>query len=90
MVVLGRVFFSVGAQKEWLLVALDRLLSYTVMIVWELAWADSVLVVLGECLSYKVVCISRFDCTYTFYTCKGKKNEKLKKSISEETKGQMK
>ena len=27
--------------------------------------------------------------TYTFYTCKGKKNEKLKKSISEETKGQM-
>ena len=28
--------------------------------------------------------------TYTFYTCKGKKNEKLKKSISEETKGRMK
>ena len=24
--------------------------------------------------------------TYTFYTCKGKKNEKLKISISEETK----
>ena len=28
--------------------------------------------------------------TYTFYTYKGQKNEKLKKSISEETKGQMK
>ena len=28
--------------------------------------------------------------TYTFYTCKGKKNEKLKKSISEDTKGRMK
>ena len=28
--------------------------------------------------------------TYTFYTCKGKTNEKLKKSISEETKGRMK
>ena len=28
--------------------------------------------------------------TYIFYTCKGKKNEKLKKSISQETKGQMK
>ena len=27
--------------------------------------------------------------TYTFYTCKGKKNEKLKKSISEDTKGRM-
>ena len=28
--------------------------------------------------------------TYTFYKCKGKKNQKLKKSISEETKGLMK
>ena len=28
--------------------------------------------------------------TYTFYTCKGKKNEKLKKSISEDTKRRMK
>ena len=28
--------------------------------------------------------------TYTFYMCKGKKNEKLKKSISEDTKGRMK
>ena len=27
--------------------------------------------------------------TYSFYTCKGKKNEKLKKSISEETKERM-
>ena len=68
---------------------LVRWLSYTVMIVWELAWVDSVLVVLGKWLSYKGGDISRFDCTYTFYTCKGKKNEKLKKSISEETKGRM-
>ena len=28
--------------------------------------------------------------TYNFYTRKGKKNEKLKKSISKETKGRMK
>ena len=28
--------------------------------------------------------------TYNFYICKGKKNEKLKKSISEEAKGRMK
>ena len=28
--------------------------------------------------------------TYTFFTCKGEKNEKLKKSISQETKGRMK
>ena len=84
-----QVFFSFGAQKEWLLVVLVRWLSYTVMIVWELAWVDSVLVVLGKWLSYKGGRISRFDCTYTFYTCKGKKTEKLKKSISEETKGWM-
>ena len=29
-----------GGQKKWLLVALDRWLSYAVTIVWELAWAD--------------------------------------------------
>ena len=27
--------------------------------------------------------------TYTFYICKGKKNEKLKKSISKKTKGRI-
>ena len=27
--------------------------------------------------------------TYTFFTCKGEKNEKLKKSISQETKGRI-
>ena len=28
--------------------------------------------------------------TYTFDTCKGEKNEKMKKSMSDETKGRMK
>ena len=32
---------------------LDRWLSYTVMIVWEFAWADSALVILDEWLSFK-------------------------------------
>ena len=47
VVVLDR-FFSFGEQKKWLLVALDSWLSYTVTIVWELARADLVLVVLDE------------------------------------------
>ena len=41
-------FFPFGGQKKWLLVTLGRWLSYTVTIVWELAWADSALVVLDE------------------------------------------
>ena len=45
-VVLDRFFFDFMRQKKWLLVALDRWLSYTVTIVWEFAWADSALVVL--------------------------------------------
>ena len=28
-------YFSFGGQKKWLLVALDRWSSYTVMIVWD-------------------------------------------------------
>ena len=47
VVVLDR-FFSFGEQKKWLLVALGSWLSYAVMIVWELARADLVLVVLDE------------------------------------------
>ena len=47
VVVLNRTF-SLEGQKKWLLVALDRWSSYTVTIVWELAWADSVLVILGK------------------------------------------
>ena len=34
---------------------------YTVMLVWELAWADSALVAVGKCLSYRGGGISRFD-----------------------------
>ena len=60
-VVLHR-FFSFVEQKKWSLVMLDRWLSYTVMIVWELAWVDSALVVLDEWSSYWSGRISRFDC----------------------------
>ena len=56
-----QVFFLLG-DKKWLLVALDRWSSYTVMIVWELAWADSALVVLGEWSTYRGGHMSRFDC----------------------------
>ena len=44
------------------MVVLDRWLSYTIMVVWEFAWADSVLVVLDKCLSYRGGCLNRFDC----------------------------
>ena len=40
--------FSCWRQKKWSLITLDRWSSYTVTIVWEFAWADSVLVVLDE------------------------------------------
>ena len=43
-----RQIFFIWGTKKWLLVALGRWLSYTVMIVWELAWVESALVVLGE------------------------------------------
>ena len=33
-------FYKQFSVKKWLLVALDRWLSYTVTIVWALAWAD--------------------------------------------------
>ena len=49
MVVLDR-FFSFGRQKKWLLGALDMWLSYTVTIIWELAWVDTALVILDEFL----------------------------------------
>ena len=54
-------FFSFGGQKKWSLVALDRWSSYTITTVWELAWADSALVVLDDWLSYGGGRISRFD-----------------------------
>ena len=55
-------FFSFGGQKKRSLIALDRWLSYAVLILWELAWVESALMVLGECLSYRGDHLSRFDC----------------------------
>ena len=46
---------------------LGRLLSYTVMFVWELAQADSALVILDEWLSYRGGRFSRFDCTFLIW-----------------------
>ena len=46
------------------LVALDTWSSYTIMFVWELAWADLALVVLDESSSYRGGRLSRFDCRY--------------------------
>ena len=59
-----RQAFSFWGQKKWSLVVLDRQSSYTVPIVWELAWADSALVILDEWSSYRHGQLSRFD-----YTC---------------------
>ena len=55
-------FFSFARQKKWLLVALDWWSSYTVVIVWEFAWGDVVLVVLDKWSSYKGGRLNRFDC----------------------------
>ena len=40
-----------------------QVVSYAVTIIWELARADSALVILGEWLSYKGGRITRFDCS---------------------------
>ena len=63
MVVLDRFFFSFGDKKKWSLVALDRWLSYTVTVVWEIAWVDSALIALDEWSSYRGGRLNRFDCT---------------------------
>ena len=42
---------------------LDRWSSYTVTIVWKLAWADSALIILGEWSSCRSGHVSWFDCT---------------------------
>ena len=79
VVVLGR-FFSLGRQKKWSLIALDRWSSYTVMIVWEftvmilweftvmIEWefarADSALVVLDEWSCDRSGCLNRLDCRW--------------------------
>ena len=58
----------------WLLVALDRCSSYAVTVVWELAWADSVLVVLDEWSSYRGYRLSKFSCIYSLEKNNGKNN----------------
>ena len=55
-------FFLFGRQKKWSLVGLDRWWSYTVMIAWEFACADSALVVLEEWWFYRGGRLNRFDC----------------------------
>ena len=45
---------------------LDSWSSYTVTIVWEFAWLDSVLFFLDEWFSYGGRCLNRFDCTCYF------------------------
>ena len=44
--------------------SIRQVLSYTVIIVWEMAWADSALVVLDKCSSYRSGCLNRFDSIY--------------------------
>ena len=62
-----QVFFSFGRQNNWLLVTLDSFSSYTVTILWELALADSALVVLDKWLFYRGGGLNRFDCNnYSF------------------------
>ena len=46
------------------MVALDRWSSYTVMILWKLAWGDSTLVILDGGSSYRGGRLNRFDCTF--------------------------
>ena len=53
MAVLDSFFFFIWGTKKWFLVALDRWSSYTVTLVWELALADSALVVSDEWSSYR-------------------------------------
>ena len=60
MGVLDRFFFIWG--RKWLLVELDRWSSYTITIMWELAWTDSALVFLDKWLSYRGGYITRLDC----------------------------
>ena len=57
-----QVFFSLVRPKKQSLIALDRWSSYTVMIVWELAWVDSALVILDQWSFYRGGRLNRFDC----------------------------
>ena len=62
MVVLDRFFF-IWETKKWLLVVLDRWLSYTVTTAWKFPWADSALVILDDWLPYRGGRLNRFDYT---------------------------
>ena len=62
-IVLQRLFQTgVFIWETKKLVALDRLSSYTIMIAWEFAWADSAFVVLEEWSFYRSGRLNRFDC----------------------------
>ena len=63
MVVLDRFFF-IWETKKWLLVVLDRWLSYTVTTAWKFPWADSALVILDDWSSYRGGRLNRFDYTW--------------------------
>ena len=67
MAALCRLFFSFGRIKKWSLVELDRWLYYRVTIVWEFAWPDSALAVLGKWSSYRDGHMNRFDCSIKCY-----------------------
>ena len=53
--------FVIWETKKWLLVTLDKPLSYAVKIVWEFAWADSALLFLDKWSSYRTGHLNRFD-----------------------------
>ena len=64
MVVLNSFFFIWGGGAKKVVVGHVRWSSCTVTIVWELAFADSTLIVLDKWLSYRGGHISRFDCNF--------------------------
>ena len=60
---------------------LDRWSSYTVTIVWELAWMDPALVILDEWLSYRGGCLSRFDCSMIIGIKRSEFNDNTKGNV---------
>ena len=60
---LRQVFFFIWGPKRVVAGCVRQVVSYAVTIIWELARADSALVILGEWLSYKGGRITRFDCS---------------------------
>ena len=58
-----QVFFFHLEDKK---VVAGYIWQYSVTIVWGLAWADSASVLLDESSFYRVICINRFDCMYSF------------------------